>query len=62
MVEWTMPSPNGDQISFLAQAYHVPKVNRQPLSHSIFSNIKQAEMMQSLSFKPMEWTTMLMKK
>ena len=26
-VEWTMPSPNGNPISFQAQAYYVPKAN-----------------------------------
>ena len=28
MVEWTMPSPNGNQTSFQARAYYVPKANQ----------------------------------
>ena len=27
MVQWTIPSPNGDPTSFQAQAYYVPKAN-----------------------------------
>ena len=41
MVKWKMPSPNGDPISFQAQAYYIPIANQRLLSPQHFSNIEQ---------------------